>query len=96
VRSVSKLYTAFARLEGQPKTYVQDLIRAHADEVWQIIQDGAIIYVCGDASRTEPDVHRTFVEIYQTKTGASPQDAEDWWSQMQHANRSMADAWAAT
>jgi cytochrome P450/NADPH-cytochrome P450 reductase len=42
-QGVVEVYTAFSRLEGQPKTYVEDLIRAHADEVWQMMQEGAII-----------------------------------------------------
>jgi cytochrome P450 / NADPH-cytochrome P450 reductase len=93
---VVEVYTAFSRLDGQPKTYVEDLIRAHADDVWQMIQEGAIIYVCGDASHMEPDVHRAFSEIYQAKAGVSPQEAEERMSQMEHANRYLADAWAAT
>src|SRR5262249_54154066 len=95
-QGVTTLYTAFSRLEGQSKIYVQDQITAHADEVWQMIQDGAIIYVCGDASRMEPAVHRALGEIYQAKTGASQKEAEVWCSQMEHANRYLADAWAAT
>lgn len=93
---VIELYTAFSRLEGQPKTYVQDLIRVHADEVWQMIQEGAMIYVCGDASHMEPDVHQAFSEIYQAKSGVSPKEAQDRLLQMEQANRYLADAWAAT
>jgi hypothetical protein len=48
------------------------------------------------ASRMEPDVRRAFGDIYQAKTGASAQQAKDWWSQMEHASRYLADAWAAT
>jgi cytochrome P450 / NADPH-cytochrome P450 reductase len=95
-KGVTKVYTAFSRREGQPKTYVQDQIKAHADEVWQLIQEGAVIYVCGDASRMEPDVRKAFSDLYQAKTGASPQEAEAWWTQLEQANRYLADAWAAT
>jgi cytochrome P450/NADPH-cytochrome P450 reductase len=91
---ITQVYTAFSRVEGQPKTYVQDQIRTHADEVWQQIQDGAVIYVCGDASRMEPDVRKTFVAIYQAKTGASAREAEDWMAQMTSENRYLADVWA--
>ncbi|HEV2461985.1 MAG TPA: cytochrome P450, partial [Ktedonobacterales bacterium] len=71
-QGVTTLYTAFSRLEGQPKTYVQDEIKAHADDVWQLIQEGAVIYICGDASRMEPDVRKAFIDISQAKTGTSP------------------------
>jgi sulfite reductase (NADPH) flavoprotein alpha-component len=55
-----------------------------------------MIYVCGDASHMEPDVHQAFCEVYQAKSGVSPQEAQDRLSQMEHANRYLADAWAAT
>jgi hypothetical protein len=41
-------------------------------------------------------VHRAFSEIYQAKSGVTLQEAEDRMSQMEHANRYLADAWAAT
>jgi cytochrome P450/NADPH-cytochrome P450 reductase len=95
-QGVTELYTAYSRIEGQPKTYVQDEIKAHADDVWQMVQEGAVIYICGDASRMEPDVRRAFIDIYRAKAGADSQAAEAWWSQLEHANRYLADAWAAT
>jgi cytochrome P450/NADPH-cytochrome P450 reductase len=73
---------------------VQDQIKAHADEVWELMQRGAVIYVCGDASRMEPDVRRAFAAIYQAKTGADAQGAEDWLTRLQHDNRYLADVWA--
>jgi cytochrome P450 / NADPH-cytochrome P450 reductase len=93
-QGITEVSTAFSRVEGQPKTYVQDQIRAHADDVWQLIQDGAVIYICGDAGRMEPDVRKAFTDIYQAKTGAGEQQAADWLDQMTRANRYLADVWA--
>jgi cytochrome P450/NADPH-cytochrome P450 reductase len=91
---VTTAYTAYSRRPTQPKQYVQDQIKAHADEVWDLIQRGAVIYVCGDASRMEPDVRRAFANIYQTKTGADAQAADAWFAQLQKDNRYLADVWA--
>ncbi len=95
-QGITEVYTAFSRLAGQPKTYVQDRMRERADDIWGMIQDGAVIYVCGDASRMEPGVRQTLAAIYQEKTGASAQDAEGWLAELEHANRYLADVWAAT
>lgn len=39
---------AFSRMEGQPKQYVQDLIRARADKVFSMLMDdNCYIYLCG-------------------------------------------------
>ncbi|MFG3757349.1 NADPH-dependent assimilatory sulfite reductase flavoprotein subunit, partial [Klebsiella pneumoniae] len=41
---VTELHVAFSRGEG-PKTYVQHLIAAQQDRVWNLIERGAIVYV---------------------------------------------------
>ena len=39
---VSELHTAFSRGDG-PKTYVQDLLAREKDEVWSLIEKGAVM-----------------------------------------------------
>jgi cytochrome P450/NADPH-cytochrome P450 reductase len=90
---VTKLYTAFSRLDPQKKVYVQDKIYEHKDEVWQLLQDGAIAYICGDTSRMVPDVRRTFARIYQEKTGKSEQEANQWLDDLTVKNRYLVDIW---
>ena len=84
---------AFSRLDGQPKTYVQQSIKAQEDEVWPLIEAGANIYLCGDASRMAPEVERAFVSLYKDKSGASEQDSEEWMSRMKSAHRYLLDVW---
>lgn len=94
---VTKLVTAFSRPDGyqtgQKKCYVQDELYARRDEVWPLIEAGAVIYVCGDASRMAPDVRRTFAAIYEEKTGKK--DAEEWLNALTAENRYLVDVWAA-
>ncbi len=52
---------AFSRLDGQPKTYVQQSIKAQEDEIWPLIEAGANIYLCGDASRMAPEVEKAWL-----------------------------------
>ncbi|QBD78545.1 cytochrome P450 [Ktedonosporobacter rubrisoli] len=87
------LATAFSRLDKDRKVYVQDKIKAHGDEVWQLLQDGASIYVCGDASQMAPDVRRAFAAIYQEKTGKDAQTAEQWLNKLVSTNRYLVDVW---
>src|SRR6202011_5383385 len=51
---ITELHTAFSRA-ASPKTYVQDLVAAQKDRVWNLVENGAIIYVCGDGGKMEPD-----------------------------------------
>ncbi len=90
---VTKVYTAFSRLDPQKKVYVQHKIDEHKDEVWQLLQDGAIVYICGDTVHMAPDVRGTFARIYQQKTGKSEQEANQWLDELAMNNRYMVDIW---
>jgi cytochrome P450/NADPH-cytochrome P450 reductase len=90
---ITELECAFSRLEGQPKTYVQDSIRAQGDEIWGRIQEGAVVYLCGDASRMAPEVEKAFVALYRDKTGAGEQEAAAWMKEFKASQRYRVDVW---
>ncbi len=94
-QSVAEIVTAFSRLDPLRKNYVQDDLYARRDDVWQLIEAGANIYVCGDASRMASDVRRTVAAIYQEKTGATPIKAEAWLNNLTEQNRYLVDVWAS-
>ncbi len=94
-QGIVKLVTAFSRLHNEKKCYVQDELYARRDEVWSLIEAGAMVYVCGDASRMAPDVRRTFAAIYREKAGKSATEADAWLNEMTAANRYLVDVWAA-
>jgi cytochrome P450/NADPH-cytochrome P450 reductase len=90
---IAELHTAFSRAGGQ-KTYVQHLIAAEKDKVWSLIEQGAIIYVCGDGSKMEPDVKAALVAIYREKTGADAETGARWIDELGASNRYVLDVWA--
>ena len=75
---VTRLLAAFSREPGKPKTYVQQAIREHGEEVWGLLQQEAMVFVCGDAARMAPDVREAFAGLFQERTGASAADAQAW------------------
>ena len=92
-RGITELAVAFSRENPQHKVYVQDKIQEQSERVWQLLQDGAIVYVCGDASKMAPDVRKTFATIYQQKTGATGQEAEQWLNMLTTEKRYLVDVW---
>jgi cytochrome P450/NADPH-cytochrome P450 reductase len=90
---ITELHTAFSRGDG-PKTYVQHLILAEKDRVWNLIEQGAISYVCGDGGRMEPEVKATLVGIYRERTGADAGAAQRWIDDLGAKNRYVLDVWA--
>ena len=82
---VVDLHVAFSRQDGK-KTYVQDLLKDQADRVRALIEQGAIIYVCGDGGRMEPDVKRALAAIHG-EAGVAKLAAD---------NRYVLDVWASS
>ncbi|GCE20055.1 bifunctional cytochrome P450/NADPH--P450 reductase [Dictyobacter kobayashii] len=92
-RGITEVITAFSRWEGHDKMYVQDQLLNHKDRVWELIQAGAMIYVCGDASNMAPDVRQAFVTLYQEKAGVSAEAAEQWLNEQTSNGRYLVDVW---
>jgi cytochrome P450 / NADPH-cytochrome P450 reductase len=90
---ITELYTGFSRGEG-PKTYVQNLVAAEQDRVWSLLGQGAIIYVCGDGGKMEPDVKAALVKIYRERSGADAQAGQRWIEELGAKNRYVLDVWA--
>jgi cytochrome P450 / NADPH-cytochrome P450 reductase len=92
---ITELHVAFSRGDG-PKTYVQHLIAAQNDRVWSLIEQGAIVYVCGDGGKMEPDVKATLTAIYRERKGATEDEALHWIDGMGTQNRYVLDVWAGS
>ena len=90
---ITELFTAFSRADG-PKTYVQHVLAAQKDKVWPLIEQGAIIYVCGDGSKMEPDVKAALVAIHREKSGSDAAAGARWIEEMGAKNRYVLDVWA--
>lgn len=94
-QDITELHVAFSRADT-PKTYVQDLIAAQKDKVWKLIEAGAVIYVCGDGGKMEPDVKRVLMNIYREHSGADEAAALRWIDTMGTQNRYVLDVWAGS
>ena len=57
--------------------FVQHRIAAEADEVWELLNAGARVYVCGDGSRMAPGVREAFRILYRDRTSAADGSAAE-------------------
>ncbi|NQY15490.1 MAG: hypothetical protein HRT81_16785 [Henriciella sp.] len=90
---VIALHTAFSRAQAE-RVYVQDVLRQQQAQVWRLIEDGAIIYVCGDGASMEPDVRRTLTKLYAEQADVSFAEAEVWMEEFAASGRYVLDVWA--
>lgn len=63
-----RLDVAFSRDQGQ-KVYVQDRIRERAADIYEWLENGAVIYVCGDAKHMAGDVDAALVDVMSAGAG---------------------------
>ncbi len=66
--TLTRLDLAWSRDQGG--CYVQDRLRANADDIFAWLERGAHIYVCGDASKMAPQVRATIESIVADRLGA--------------------------
>ncbi len=93
---VARLLTACSRVPDFPHRYVQHVIEASADDVWDLLQRDAAIYVCGNASTMAPGVRAALGAVFRAKTGASEADADAWLAGLRSSARYLEDIWGET
>jgi sulfite reductase (NADPH) flavoprotein alpha-component len=69
--SLTRLDTAFSR-DQEAKVYVQHRLLEQARTLWSWIEDGAHLYVCGDARRMARDVDEALRRIIEQEGGLAP------------------------
>ncbi|WP_425669317.1 assimilatory sulfite reductase (NADPH) flavoprotein subunit [Vibrio owensii] len=89
---LTRLDVAFSRDQAE-KVYVQHRILENAEQVWQWIQDGAYIYVCGDATRMAKDVHDALVFVAEQQGKLSREEAEAFINDLRKAKRYQRDVY---
>ena len=74
---LGRLDLAFSRDQPE-KIYVQDRLWQARAELWRWLDDGACVYVCGDAKGMARDVHATLLRIVADATGRDADAAASW------------------
>lgn len=74
---LTRLDTAFSR-DQVCKIYVHDRMLENAPQFWNWLEEGASIYVCGDASQMAKDVHNTLGRIVREQGNMSQGAAEEY------------------
>jgi cytochrome P450/NADPH-cytochrome P450 reductase len=78
---------------GQGRRYVQQGLLDCAEEVWDLLQRDAVVFVCGNASTIAPGVRASLSQIFRDRTGAGEADAVAWLAGLRAAGRLVEDIW---
>jgi sulfite reductase (NADPH) flavoprotein alpha-component len=89
---LTRLDLAFSR-DQERKIYVQDRMLEQGADFYKWLQEGASLYVCGDASRMAKDVDATLHTIVEQQAGLSAEAASDYVNQLKDQHRYHRDVY---
>lgn len=93
--TLTRFDVAFSRdaADGVPKTYVQHRMLEQATEFFEWLQDGAHVYVCGDAERMAKDVDATLHDIVAQAGGMDADAAHAYVNDLIKSHRYLRDVY---
>lgn len=89
---LTNMDVAFSRDTDQ-KVYVQHRMKERSREIYEWLQEGAYIYVCGDEKKMAHDVHSTLAAILVQEGGMTMEQATDYLIELQQQKRYQRDVY---
>lgn len=89
---LTRMDVAFSR-DTDKKVYVQHRMLEKSKELYKWLQEGAVVYVCGDEKKMAHDVHAALAAILEQEGGLSPEEAAEYLTRMQQEKRYQRDVY---
>lgn len=90
---VVRVHTVFSSRPQDGRKYVQHEMLYRRDEIWDLIEQGAAVFVCGNANTMAPGVRAALADIYRERTGGSADQAQSWITDLRGDGRFVEDIW---
>jgi sulfite reductase (NADPH) flavoprotein alpha-component len=91
-KALTRLDVAFSR-DTPEKVYVQHRLRAQGRDVVDWLENGARLYVCGDAKAMAKDVRAALVDCYADIKALAPDAAETAVAALEAQGRYLQDVY---
>jgi sulfite reductase (NADPH) flavoprotein alpha-component len=91
--ALSRLDLAFSRDRSIAREYVQDRLRRVGKDLYAWLENGAYVYVCGDAEKMAPDVNAALIDIVATHGGLGREDADAYVRRLADERRYLRDVY---
>lgn len=91
-----ELHVAFSRpIASDNSQYVQDLMWECRDRVWELMEKGACIYVCGDGRHMAKDVDKALCQIAMAASNSTMNETEAvaFLEELQKNGKYLQDVW---
>ncbi|MEA4985854.1 Sulfite reductase [NADPH] flavoprotein alpha-component [bioreactor metagenome] len=90
--ALTRMDVAFSR-DGEKPVYVQHRLLEQAGDIYQWIQNGAYIYICGDMKKMAVDVQNALSTILSQEGGYNADEAQEYLNRMQQEKRLQLDVY---
>lgn len=89
---LTRMDVAFSR-DTTEKVYVQHRMLEHSRELFAWLEEGAVVYVCGDEKRMAHDVQATLLQIIEREGVLNAEQAGQYLAGMQQEKRYLRDVY---
>lgn len=89
---LTRMDVAFSR-DTDKKVYVQHRMLERSKELYEWLQAGAAVYVCGDEKHMAHDVHVALATILEQEGGMSPEQSAEYLLSLQQQKRYQRDVY---
>jgi sulfite reductase (NADPH) flavoprotein alpha-component len=89
---LEKIDVAFSRDQNE-KVYVQHRLIERQKEIFDWLNNGANIYLCGDMKQMARDVQNTLLQIFETEGGMSQEKALEYLKKLKKDKRFQTDVY---
>lgn len=89
---LTQMHTAFSRDQAQ-KIYVQHRLQEQGAQIYQWLQQGALLYVCGAKEPMSKDVEQALVQIIATQGNQSQAQAIAYLQNLEATDRYLKDVY---
>jgi sulfite reductase (NADPH) flavoprotein alpha-component len=89
---LTRIDLAFSRDQAE-KVYVQHRLIERAAELFAWLEEGAHLYVCGDAEHLAPDVHAALLQVVAQQSGHGLDKAAEYLKTLQREGRYQRDVY---
>ncbi|MFC0874987.1 assimilatory sulfite reductase (NADPH) flavoprotein subunit [Saccharicrinis sp. FJH2] len=89
---LERMDVAFSR-DQKEKHYVQHRLKEQQKEVYEWLENGAHLYLCGDMKHMAKDVNRTLLDIIQDQGGKNIEEAQAYVKQLKKEKRFQTDVY---
>lgn len=90
--ALTKMSVAFSR-DTEHKVYVQHRLQEQAQELYDWLEQGAVVYVCGDEKTLAVGVDQALTTIIEQQGGKTQQEARDYIQNLRAQQRYQRDVY---